>query len=76
MKYECRETFSFENCCFGDDDKAEEYITVAAGSIWEKTDDSFIGGDIHLDSEDGLSWIEISNEKLENYFRRVRNENN
>ena len=42
MKYECIETFSFENCCFGDDDKAEEYMTVVAGSVWQKTDDSFI----------------------------------
>ena len=55
MKYKCKETFSFENCCFGDDDAAEEHITVPAASIWEKTDDNFIGGDIHLDSEDGLS---------------------
>ena len=68
MKYKCKETFSFENCCFGDDDAAEEYITVPAASIWEKTDDNFIGGDIHLDSEDGLAWIEISRYRLKKYF--------
>ena len=68
MKYECKETFSFENCCFGADDAAEEYMTVVAGSIWDKTDDNFIGGDIHLDSEDGLSWIEISRYELKKYF--------
>ena len=71
MKYICVETFSFENCCFGDDDVADEYMTVITGSIWQKTNDNFIGGDIHLDSEDGLSWIEIPNESLANYFRRA-----
>ena len=72
MTYECIETFSFENYCFGGDEAAEEYITVPVGSIWQKTGDSFIGGEIHLHSENDLSWIEISRNSLAKYFRRVR----
>ena len=46
MKYKCKETFSFENCCFGDADAAEEHAEHITGwrisctlREYEKADD-------------------------------------
>lgn len=48
-----------------------DYAIVPVGSIWELNNDvNYIGGENHLQSE-GLTWIEITNEELKEYFEEV-----
>ncbi len=71
MFYECIKDFQIEiydehgfSTC--------EYSTVKSGSKWERDDDTdIIGGDVHLDSVDGLQWIEVSNDTLSDYFKGI-----
>ena len=36
---------------------------------WEVTDDSYVGGEIHLDGlSDGCGWLEIPTEEFREYF--------
>ena len=71
MKYKCIETFKFPNFCYEMDESKEQYVTVEAGSIWEISDNNYIGGDIHLKNDDDLSWIEIGQERFDTYFKEI-----
>lgn len=54
-----------------DDDgfTTNDYIAIEKDSVWELNDDTrHIGGDHHLDKNETLEWVEISNETLESYF--------
>ena len=45
------------------------YLDIACGTEWEITDDSYIGGEIHLDGlSDGCGWLEIPTEEFREYF--------
>ena len=45
------------------------YLDIACGTEWEITDDSYIGGEIHLDGlSDGCVWLEIPAEEFREYF--------
>lgn len=45
------------------------YLDIACGTEWEITDDSYIGGEIHLDGlSDGCGWLEIPSEEFREYF--------
>ena len=45
------------------------YLDIACGTEWEITDDSYIGGEIHLDGlSDGCGWLEIPKEEFREYF--------
>ena len=71
MSYKCIKTFSFPNFCYEADESKEQYITVEAGSIWEISDNNYIGGDVHLENDDDLSWIEIEQERFDTYFKEI-----
>ena len=71
MRYRCMETFGFPNCYYEIGESKDEYITVRAGTIWETGDANYIGGEVHLDSDDGLSWIEITRDDLEEHFLNI-----
>lgn len=46
----------------------EEWMDFEAGSEWEITDDSYIGGDIHLDGLSLPAWIEMPEENFRKLF--------
>jgi hypothetical protein len=73
MKYKCIKPLSVQKC---DDDGFEienKYFWVDENSIWQTSDESFIGGEIHLDSKKG--WLEVSNETLKEYFEPIKEVN-
>ena len=46
-----------------------KYLDIACRTEWEITDDSYIGGEIHLDGlSDGCGWLEISKDDFKEYF--------
>lgn len=65
----CTESFSvpkYDEHGFMDETKC---ITVEQGSVWYiDSDCSIIGADIHLENDDTLQWLEISNETFKNNF--------
>lgn len=52
------------------------YSVIETGTVWEITNNSVIGGEVHLE-EVGKPWhwLEISKEHFEMYFLREVNEN-
>lgn len=71
-KYRCKKGFSVE-CCDGDGFCIpNKYKNVEVGEVYEldKTGSTIIGGDVHLDGVDG-SWLEISNESLQELFEEI-----
>ena len=46
----------------------DEWLEFEIGSEWEITDDSYIGGDIHLNGLTHNVWIEISRDTFTEYF--------
>lgn len=52
------------------------YSVIETGAVWEITNNSVIGGEVHLE-EVGKPWhwLEISKEHFEMYFLREVNEN-
>ena len=73
MSYKCIETFKFPNFCYEMDESKEQYVTVEAGSIWEVSDNNYIGGDIHLENHnDDLYWIEITFDDFNKYFKEIK----
>ena len=69
MKYKCIQDFPIEiydeyGMLTG------EYRNIKAGSIFHRDDYAdYIGGEVHLDSEN--EWIEISNETLKECFEEL-----
>ena len=46
-----------------------KYMNIEHGTEWQITDDSYIGGEIHLDGlSDTCGWLEISKEVFREYF--------
>lgn len=69
MFYECIKDFQIENYDEHGFPKCE-YSTIKSGSKWERDDETdIIGGDVHLESADGLQWIEISKDTLRDFFK-------
>lgn len=47
----------------------DRYIDIEPGTEWEITDESYIGGEIHLEGlSDMCGWLEISKETFKEYF--------
>lgn len=67
-KYRCIKDFPIE--IYDEYDMpTSEYRDIESGTIWSKDNEAdYIGGEVHLDNEDGLEWIEISHETLKIYF--------
>mgnify|MGYP001018320666 CR=1 FL=1 len=71
MKYKCIKSFEVER--YDDDDCwTEDYQAVEVGSVWEETSNNYIGGELHLEAVEGLRWLEISRETLNQYFEEVQ----
>ncbi len=69
MKYKCIHDFPIEIYDeYGM--PTEEYRDIKAGSIFHRDDYAdYIGGEVHLDSEN--EWIEISSETLKECFEEL-----
>lgn len=75
--YKCIKSFMVEK--YVDSSSTEEYNMVTEGSLWELNNSySLIGGENHLDCLDevcgDLSWLELSNETVAEYFERLEKE--
>lgn len=70
MKYRCIKPFSVPYCDGDGFEIENKDFIVEKDSIWETSDDSIIGGEVHLDN-DKFGWLEISNEDLAEYFEPV-----
>ena len=69
-KYRCIKEFALDVIGI-DGFKTGDYVIIPVGSIWKLNNDvNYIGGENHLQSE-GLTWIEITNEELKEYFEEV-----
>lgn len=69
MKYRCKAGFLIDRY---DDDghDMEEYEEIEEGTVFEKSEDAFriAGGPDTIHLENGIQWIEITQEHLEEYF--------
>lgn len=71
-KYRCKKSFSAE--CYDGDGFfiPNKYMDVEVGDIYEldESGSAIMGAEIHLDASDG-SWLEISNESLQELFEEI-----
>lgn len=71
-RYICTEGFSVQR--FDEDGFIieNEYDEIETGSVWEVSDNSIVGGEIHLE-EVGRPWhwLEISKKHFERYFQEA-----
>lgn len=71
-KYRCIKSFSVDNYDADGFLIENSQTIIETGMQYELSEDgsTMIGGEIHLDGEDG-SWLEFSKECLEEYFEEV-----
>lgn len=72
-RYKCKKSFCVDNYD-ADDFLIENTATVIEiGKVYEldESGSTIIGGEVHLDSIDDCSWLEITNEDLKEYFEEV-----
>lgn len=69
-RYKCKKPFCVDK--YDDDGFMIEnsVVVIDEGKIYEldDSDHTIIGGEVHLDSIDDGSWLEITKEILEEYF--------
>lgn len=56
--------------------ETDEYRTVREGdkfNLYDEDNYRFIGGEVRLESEDRLDWLEISQQTFKEYFREEPN---
>ena len=67
--YRCNKTFTLP---MYDDDAnliENERLPVIRGTVWERSDEeNLLGGEIHLENRMTGEWIEITQERLNEYF--------
>lgn len=71
MKYRCKKDFPIE---IYDENgmPTTEYRDIKSGTVWTRDDNAdYIGGEVHLDNEETMGWIEISHETLREYFEEL-----
>lgn len=68
MKYRCKEDFELD--CYTDEGMLTiGRVEIAHGSIWERDDETnIIGAEVHLDNNDTMEWMEITEKDLDEYF--------
>lgn len=69
MLYRCNKTFTLP--MYDDDGNLieNERLPVIRGTVWERSDDeNLLGGEIHLENRMTGEWIEITEERLNEYF--------
>lgn len=71
--YKCKISFSVDNY---DEDGfliENEATIVEEGRLYQldESGSTIIGGEVHLDSVDGKSWLELSKDALEELFEEV-----
>ena len=75
--YECITQFELPKWNYGRDEFEDEIILVEKGSVWSLTGQEYMcDGDMRLENDDDLSWIEIDEEFLDKYFKDITKDNN
>ena len=67
--YRCKKTFTLP--MYDDDGHLieNERLPVIKGTMWERSDEeNLLGGEIHLENRMTGEWIEITEERLNEYF--------
>lgn len=69
-RYKCKKSFCVEKYDYDGFSIENSGVVIDKGKIYELDDSghTMIGGEIHLDSIDDGSWLEITKEDLEKYF--------
>ena len=72
MKFKCIKGFKVAK--YDEDGRLTEgTIEIEEGSVWEvKENANIIGGEVHLRNPEKLQWLEISKERLFDFFEMVR----
>ena len=71
-RYVCTEGFSVQRYDEDGFTIENEYDEIEIGSVWEVTDNSIVGGEIHLERiGKPYYWLEITKEHFEMYFREA-----
>ena len=61
---------------YGRDEFEDEIILVEKGSVWSLTGQEYMcDGDMRLENDDDLSWIEIDEDTLDKYFKDITKDN-
>lgn len=72
-QYKCKKPFCVEK--YDDDGFVIENddVVIDKGKIYEldESGNTIIGGEVHLGSVDDGSWLEITKERLEEYFEEL-----
>lgn len=69
MQYRCVNPFTID---LYDDSgmMIEGYFKVGRESIWGRSDEAdMISGEVHLNNQETMEWLEISEEDLKKYFK-------
>lgn len=71
-RYECIKGFSVEQY---DENgfSTEKYVSVGKGTKWEDDEEDyrFIDGEVRLQNEDDLTWLELTHETVSKYFKET-----
>lgn len=72
-RYKCKKSFCVDNYDAYGFLIENSATVIEIGKIYEldESGSTIIGGEVHLDSIDDSSWLEITNEDLKEYFDEV-----
>lgn len=71
--YRCKEEFYVEKYDENGNLLENEGMLIVEGGYWlsDESGSTIIGGEVHLDSLDGKSWLELTKETLNERFEEV-----
>lgn len=75
-RYKCKKSFCVDNYDADGFLIENSSIVIEIGKVYEldESGSTIIGGEVHLDSIDNNSWLEVSKEHLEEFFEEVEAE--
>lgn len=75
-RYKCKKSFCVDNYDADGFLIENSSIVIEEGKVYEldESGSTIIGGEVHLDSIDNNSWLEVSKERLEEFFEEVEAE--
>ena len=71
--YECIENFQVNEVDDDGYDEGSRKINIRKGSMWQLNSDvtTLTGADLRLEEINGASWLELSRERLANFFKEI-----
>lgn len=71
--YECIKNFQVNEVDDDGYDESSRKINIRKGSMWQLSSDAttLTGADLRLEEINGSSWLELSKERLANFFKEI-----